>query len=78
MTVLAAQIRAARAFLNWSQDELAARAGTSRRSVYAVESDTQPIAAETMDALIAALETAGVKFLKRGSRVGLMGPGKPD
>ena len=58
-----AQLRAARALLDWSQDRLAQASGMPKRSIVRFEaSETMP-RARTMRALLAALEAAGVEFL---------------
>lgn len=68
------QIRAARALLGWSQGELATRAGVVRRSIYAAENASAPVAEDTLSALVSALEAAGIVFLTRRGKVGVVGP----
>ncbi|MFC0012228.1 helix-turn-helix transcriptional regulator [Devosia nitrariae] len=70
------QIRAARALLNWTQAELAKRAGTSRRSITTIESESSVLASETMLALVKALEAAGIEFTSSEGRRGVSGPAK--
>jgi transcriptional regulator with XRE-family HTH domain len=60
------QIKAARSLLGWSQDDLAERSGVSKPTIGRLESqDGQALGgrAETGDALVAALEKAGVEFI---------------
>lgn len=71
---LSAQLRAARALLGISPDELADAAGTDAATVAIAEADAAAIATEALQALVAALEEAGVVFLATGeSEIG--GPG---
>ena len=58
--VYAAQIRAARGLLNWSQGELAERAGVSKQSVTRIENGTMDPRFSTMAALYETLLAAGV------------------
>lgn len=57
-----AQIRAGRAWLRWSQEYLASRAGVSKRAVVRAESDGSLPHRATSKQLRAALEEAGLKF----------------
>jgi transcriptional regulator with XRE-family HTH domain len=57
------QLRAARALLNWSQTELAHRAGLSLPTVKRVEAGRGPkVSAEARQKLRSTLEAAGVEF----------------
>ena len=58
--VYAAQIRAARGLLNWSQGELAERAGVSKQSVTRIENGTMDPRFSTITALYQAIRSAGV------------------
>jgi DNA-binding transcriptional regulator YiaG len=62
--ITADQLRAARALLDMSQPELARRAKVSVPTVKRCESNISKakVAAETREALIAALQNAGVEF----------------
>lgn len=60
--ISAAQVRAARAWLGWSQEKLAEQAGVSKRAVVRAESGSSVPHRETSAKLQAALETAGVQF----------------
>ena len=59
------QIRAGRGLLNWSQDELAERAGVKRRVVAAYESGARVPHQRNLDSLSAALCEAGVEEVRR-------------
>lgn len=58
----AAQIRAARALLNWSQGELAERAGISKQSVNRIENGVLDAKLSTLNAVMDALREAGVEM----------------
>ena len=58
----AAQIRAARGLLNWSQGELAERAGVSKQSVTRIEIGATDPRLSTMTALNEAIRSAGVEM----------------
>ena len=59
------QIKAARALLGWSQDDLATRSGVSAPTVKRLEAAEGDIGgrAETGESLVAALREAGVEFI---------------
>jgi predicted transcriptional regulator len=59
------QIKAARALLGWSQDDLADHSGVSAPTVKRLEASEGDIGgrAETGEALVAALQEAGVEFI---------------
>ncbi len=60
--IYAAQIRAARALLNWSQGDLAERAGVSKQSVNRIENGSMDARFSTMTALNDAIRGAGVEM----------------
>ena len=60
--VLSAAIRAGRGALNWSQQELADKAGTSLPTVARIETAMTSPKLETVSRLIGALEKAGIVF----------------
>lgn len=66
------QIKAARALLSWSQEDLAKQAGVSLPTVKRLESEDGELGgrADTVRKLRAALESAGIEFLG-----GSAGPG---
>ncbi|MCV0429019.1 MAG: helix-turn-helix transcriptional regulator [Roseibium sp.] len=66
------QLRAARAMLDWSQEELSKRSGVSIPTIKRLEPGTGELSArpETLNKLIRALEAHGIVFLEK-PRVGL-------
>lgn len=60
---LTAQLRAARALIDWTQADLAAAAGVSTVSVKNIEKGTTEPRVGTLRSMIRALEEAGVVFL---------------
>ena len=57
------QLRAARGWLSWTQDELAERSGVSKRTIAAYETNNTSSAHErTLVTLRTTLEEAGVEF----------------
>ena len=68
------QSRAARAWLEWSQQELASAAGVSLSTVRDYEKGrTVPIQA-TLAAMRTALEAQGIEIVNDGARLGVAGP----
>ncbi len=61
-----AQIRAARALLNWSQVDLAAASGVALQSIKNIETGKTDPRLSTATALCRSLETAGIIFLTDG------------
>lgn len=64
------QCRAARALLDWSQQELADTAGVGVVTVRQLESGSSQPRRATMDVLRRALESAGVQFVSQGDEAG--------
>jgi transcriptional regulator with XRE-family HTH domain len=60
----AAQLRAARALLGWSQDQLASASGKARRTIAKFELGQGVIQPDTVRALQTCLEQAGVVFTR--------------
>ena len=60
--IFAAQVRAARGLLNWSQGELAERAGVSKQSVTRIENGTMDPRFSTITGLNEAIRSAGVEM----------------
>ena len=60
--IFAAKSRAARGLLNWSQGELAERAGVSKQSVTRIENGMADPRFSTMTALNEAIRGAGVEM----------------
>jgi transcriptional regulator with XRE-family HTH domain len=65
--VTVSQLRAARAMVGWSQDQLADRSGVSKPTIARLELAPQDSAiggyASTSEKLVSALEAAGVIFI---------------
>ncbi len=57
------QIRAARALLNWSQGDLADRAGLSQTGVARIESGINMPNSSTLDKITSAFDDAGIEFI---------------
>jgi transcriptional regulator with XRE-family HTH domain len=63
------QIRSARAWLGWSQADLAARAGVGERTVSRIELEEQRAPSEEILRQIqAAFEQSGIEFLFEGKK----------
>ena len=61
-----AQIRAARALLDWTQADLAAKADISLTALNVIERDKSDPRTSTMNAIERALTSAGIVFLDDG------------
>lgn len=59
-------IRAGRALLNLSQDELGARVGVSRSVIARIERNDASVTLDSIDRVRIGLERAGVQFVKGG------------
>lgn len=59
-----AQCRAARALLNWSQDQLETTARVARKTIVDFEREARKPYDRTLEALQSALEAAGVEFIE--------------
>jgi transcriptional regulator with XRE-family HTH domain len=68
------QVRAARAFLGWTQVDLGQAANLSFETVRNFETSRFPLSPESHAAVRKALKKAGVEFLKSGKRIGIMIP----
>ena len=70
--VEAAQVRAARALIGWSQSKLADAAGVPVSTINAFETGApDPIANEAVDKMRVALEAAGVVFIPKDGGGGI-------
>ena len=67
----AAQIRAARAMLGWSQTDLAMKAGISRRTLTSIEVGVERVSPESIAALRSVLQEAGLEFTGSGADEGV-------
>ena len=63
--IISLQIRAARAMLKWSAEQLASQAAVSLRTVKRLELLDGPLnaRAKTIEAIQTALESAGIEFI---------------
>jgi len=62
IAISAPQVRAARALIGWSQDQLVAASGVPKRTVARLELGQAAPQQRTLSAIRAALEAAGVEF----------------
>lgn len=69
MALDAAQCRAARGLLNWSQLDLVQESGISKKTIADFERGTTKPYGRTLGAIIAAFEAAGIEFIPRGVRM---------
>jgi predicted transcriptional regulator len=63
----ATQLRAARAMLRWSIEEVATRAKMSTRTVIRAEEDAQPVSVRSLRRLTSVFEAEGIEFLGANS-----------
>ncbi|MER8523749.1 MULTISPECIES: helix-turn-helix transcriptional regulator [unclassified Mesorhizobium] len=57
------QLRAARALIDWTREDLANASGITVRTLVRIENAQTTSRQTTFDALVAALETAGIEFI---------------
>ena len=57
------QIRAGRALLDWSQAELARRAGIGVATLKRIESSAAPVSDDHQARIVAAFKAAGIEFI---------------
>lgn len=72
MAITAAQLRAARALINMTQDDLAAAAGVATKTIATFEAEGRAPRGATVEKLQAALETAGVVFIETDNGAGVI------
>lgn len=65
------QLRAARAWVGWSQDKLAIESGVSKHSIARYEQGRSVAYDDTLSKLRSALEAAGIRFHSDGARKGI-------
>jgi transcriptional regulator with XRE-family HTH domain len=75
MTLSPAQCRAARALLNWSQENLVARSKITKKTIADFERGATQPRPQTLAQLTAAFHAAGIEFLN-GNEPGLRLAGK--
>jgi len=63
VAMIPGQGRAARAFVGWSQDRLAAESGVPKRTIVRFEMGEGTPRTATLEAIRTALEAAGVEFV---------------
>lgn len=63
-----AQVRAARAWLRWSQDKLSEKSGISQTSIARYELERSVPHADTLIQIRRAFEAAGIEFLFTGMK----------
>jgi len=63
MTITASQCRAARALLDWTQDQLAENAQVARATVVDFERNARSPMRQNLVSIVSALEAAGVQFI---------------
>lgn len=63
MTLTPAQCRAARALLNWSQEELVRHAKITKKTIADFERGATTPRQQTLTQILAAFEAAGIEFL---------------
>jgi transcriptional regulator with XRE-family HTH domain len=61
--ILPQQLRAARALIEWTREDLANASGLTVRTLARIESSQTTPRPATLDALAAALEAAGIEFI---------------
>ena len=67
--ITAPQCRAARAYLGWSQEELARRAGVHKNTIADLENDRHLKSLRTLRLIRYALEAGGLRLLENGGIV---------
>jgi transcriptional regulator with XRE-family HTH domain len=65
--IVPAQIRAARAYLNWSQEDLAKTAGVGLSTVRDAESEKRATDTDTVELIRLALDNEGIQFVPGGT-----------
>lgn len=70
--ITGSQLRAARALLDWTQDDLAAKSGVAAQTIRLFEAGNRQPYRQTLDQLQATLEDAGIEFLVSDVAVGVM------
>ena len=76
MTLSPAQCRAARALLNWSQEDLVRACGITKKTIADFERGATTPRPQTLARIAAALKAAGIEFLN-GKKPGVRFREKP-
>jgi transcriptional regulator with XRE-family HTH domain len=66
--ITAAQLRAARALVGWSQHDLSRASGVGRRTIADLELGARDPLTSTLNALLAPLMLVGIRFVDDGER----------
>lgn len=66
MLITPGQIKAARAMLDWSAEDLGKRVGVVKTTISAIETGRSNGSVEVLNAIVTALENGGVEFLNDG------------
>ncbi len=72
MSLTAAQLRAARALINITQEELATKAGVATKTIATFESEGRAPRDATLVKLRSALEGVGIVFIETDTGVGVI------
>lgn len=70
--ITAGQVRAARALLDWSQEELADRAGVTRRTIAGFENGEKVPHKSTVERIVVAFRQDGVRFINADGEIGVL------
>jgi transcriptional regulator with XRE-family HTH domain len=70
--ITAAQAKAARALLGWSQEDLAKRSGVVRRTLMSFETGEREPHGTTLAKVVRAFERAGIEFVNSSSSLGVL------
>jgi len=70
--ITAAQTKAARALLGWTQEDLAERSGVVRRTLMSFETGMRSPRSETLEKIRTAFERAGIQFVNNPDTVGVL------
>jgi transcriptional regulator with XRE-family HTH domain len=70
--ITGAQVRAARALLDWTQEQLAAQSHVASRTIHLFESGDRNPYRQTLEQMQSALEAAGIEFLQTAAGQGVL------
>jgi transcriptional regulator with XRE-family HTH domain len=66
------QVRAARALLDWTQEQLADQSGVAAQTIRLFEAGTREPYRKTLEQLQTTLEGAGISFLRTSNGIGVL------